>query len=157
MGFSIGTFDYEENDAGLGLSFSDSTSAYRLFGGYQFNDNFAVEGGWAATGDIEDSIGGLVSVSADYEILSVRALGIAPLDRMSLFGGVGYYDADVSVTATVPGIGQFEADGSDSGATLIGGIHFDLKRLGIRAEYEWFDSEDAVDVWDINVGLLFRF
>ena len=30
-------------------------SAYRIIGGYRFNDNFALEGGWGKTGDLEES------------------------------------------------------------------------------------------------------
>lgn len=158
MGFGLGYLDYEESEAGF--SFSDSTTAYRLLGGYRFSENFAVEGGWGATSDLKDTVsvsGVSVDVKGDYEIMSVRALGTIPLDSVSLFGGVGYYDAELSVTASVAGFGSISADGNDSGAALIGGVEFLLNRVSLRAEYEWFDTDSNIDASTLGLGLLFSF
>jgi OOP family OmpA-OmpF porin len=165
MGFALGVLDYEEDEESLGISISDSTSAYRILGGYRFTDNFAVEGGWGATGDIEETFSEVIpgfgtltaNIKGDYEILTVRALGIVPFDKLSLLGGVGYYDADLTVSASVSGFGQFEVEDSDSGATLVGGLQFELERLDIRAELEWFDTDSNIDVWDASIGVLFKF
>ena len=166
MGFALGSLDYEEVDADLGIALSDTTSAYRLIGGYRFTDNFAVEAGWGATSDIEDSFSEVVpgfgtitvNVKADYEVLTVRALGIVPLTSLSLFGGVGYYDSELNASVSVTGFGAVgEAEGSDSGATLVGGLQYDLDRVSVRGEYEWFDTDSNVEVWDLSVGVLFRF
>jgi len=158
MGFAIGSFDYEETYEGL--TFADTTSAYRLLAGYRFNDSFALEGGWGTTSDIEDSYtqGNLtLNVQADYEILTLRALGMIPLSKASLFGGVGYYDADLTASATLTGVGQFDLEGSSDGATLVGGVQFEFERVSIRGEYEWFDTDDGIEAWDISLGLLFKF
>ncbi|HEX6996535.1 MAG TPA: outer membrane beta-barrel protein [Gammaproteobacteria bacterium] len=168
FGFSLGSFDYEETEEVTGLVISDSTSAYRLFGGYRFSDNFAVEGSWGATGDIKEGFSGsdpalgtvTLDIKGDYEVLSVRALGILPFDKVSLFGGVGYYDADLTARGRYEDAFQIVAikvEGSDDGATVIGGLQFDLDRLSIRGEYEWFDTDSNVDASDISIGLLFNF
>ena len=56
IGFALGLMDYEEDDEDLGETFSDTSTAYRFLGGYRFSDNFAVEGGWARTSELEESI-----------------------------------------------------------------------------------------------------
>src|SRR5262245_32713641 len=130
MGFSLGSFSYEEEDPDLGVTIvDDSATAYRIFGGYRFNDNFAFEGGWGKTGDLQDgfseSIPGFgnltLNMTGDYEVLTVRALGFIPFENVSLLGGLGYYDADLNATINVSGLGSFSAEGSDDGATLVGG------------------------------------
>jgi hypothetical protein len=164
MGFSIGSFSYEEEDLGV-MIVDDSASAYRIVGGYRFSDNFALEGGWGKTGDLETSFtefipgfGNLTfDMSGAYEVLTVRALGIVPFERVSLVGGLGYYDAQLDATVSVTGLGTFDAEDSDNGATLVGGLEFNLERIDIRAELEWFDTDDGIEAWDISVGMLFHF
>lgn len=159
LGASLGKFDYEETVDAFGVEFSDSATAYRIFGGYRFNENFALEAGWGATGDLEETYTDgfdTAVIRGDYEVLTVRALAIAPFDSVSLYGGVGYYDATLDGSVSIIGFLQESFEGDDSGATLVGGLQFDLDKVSIRAEYEWFDTDSSVDAWDISVGLLFR-
>ena len=96
---------------------------------------------------------------SDFEILTVKALGFIPFEKVSLLGGVGYFDADANIWAsgTALGISQQASDqSSDVGAMLVGGLEFNLERVDIRAELEWFDVEDA-EASGINVGVLFHF
>jgi len=165
MGFSVQSFNYEEEDEELGLAIDDSSTGYRLTGGYRFSDNFAVEGGWGKTGDIQDSYTESIppfgdftlDITGEYEVLTVRALGIIPFDRLSLLGGVGYYDADLDLTVGIAGFGEASASDSDDGATLVGGLEFNLDRIDIRTELEWFDVDDGAEAWDLSVGVLFNF
>jgi OOP family OmpA-OmpF porin len=166
MGFAFGTFIYEETDAELGFEIvDDSTTAYRILGGYRFNDHFAVEGGWGATDDLKESltaslplIGDItLDTKADYQAFSVRALGIIPLRKVSLIGGIGYYDAELNATLSVAGFGAEDYVVDTDGATLMTGLEVDLSRMHLRAEIEWFDSEPGVEAWDASLGLVFRF
>jgi opacity protein-like surface antigen len=164
MGVSVGSFSYEEDVDELGLGIDDSTNTYRLIGGYRFSESFALEGGWGRTGDIEESFtedfppfGPLTfDVGAEFEVLTVRGLGFIPFERVSLLGGIGYYDADIEVTAGVPGFGSGSEEASEDGATLIGGLEFNLDRVDVRTELEWFDVDDG-EAWDLSVGVLFGF
>ena len=45
----------------------------------------------------------------------------------------------------------------DDGLTAMGGIQFDMRRVSIRGEYEWFDTDDGVDAQSLNVAVIFRF
>ena len=163
VGFSAGSFDFADDEEII----DGSTSTYRLIGGYRFNDNFGLEGGWGETGDIEESateffppVGNIsVNYGVDFEVLTVRALGFLPLDRVSLVGGVGYYDADFTITATASALGVTASDSvsdSERGATLVGGLELNLERIDIRGELEWFDIDEA-EAWDFSIGVLFRF
>ncbi len=164
FGVALGYFDYQEADDDFGTFIDDTTTAYRLIGGYQLNENLAIEGGFGRTGDIKESFqlfppgSGSFDVKAEYEIVTVRALGLVPLDQIDLYGGIGYYDATITTDATVTGVGSLgEIEDDDSGVTLLGGVHFYLDKFTIRGEYEWFDTDSNVEAWDINVGILFRF
>ncbi len=163
MGFSVGSFSYAEDEDLL----DDSASAYRIMGGYRFNDNFAVEGGWEKTEDLEESLTEVIppfgtvtlNLAADFEILTVKALGFIPFEKVSLLGGVGYYDAEANITATATGFGgagQASEEAGEDGAMLVGGFEFNLERIDIRAELEWFDVDDA-EATGVNVGVLFHF
>lgn len=164
IGVSVGSFDYTEFDDQLGVVIEDSTSAYRLIGGYQVNESLAIEAGVGKTGDIKESFplgplgSGSLDVKAEYELVTVRALGLVPLDSIDFFGGIGYYDATVNVAATATGFGSvIDAAEDDSGLTLLGGVQFYLDNMTIRGEYEWFNTDSDLEVWDISVGVLFRF
>ena len=168
IGAALGTFDYEEQvDDGIALS--DSTSSYQLFGGYRLNDHVALEFGWGGTGDIEGTIPAVVQglgpvlldASGSYDIYSLEALGILPFDRLSLFGGLGYFSASLSGPVSLPGFGQIgELDGHERGAMVSLGLQrdfrLDLENLGVRGEIQWFDIDD-VDAWSFGVGLVYRF
>jgi OOP family OmpA-OmpF porin len=160
MGFSVGSFNYEED----GL-IDDSSTGYRIMGGYRFSENFAVEGGWGKTGDIQDSYTESIppfgdftlDLTGEYEVMTVRALGIVPFENLSLIGGLGYYDADLDLTVGIAGLGEESFSDSDDGATLVGGLEFNLDRIDIRTELEWFDVDDGAEAWDLSVGVLFNF
>ena len=163
MGFSVGSFSYSEDEDIL----DDSASAYGIMGGYRFNDNFALEGGWQKTGDLEETLSEVIppfgtvtlNLAADFEVLTVKALGFIPFEKVSLLGGVGYFDADATISATATvlgGAGQASDEGSEDGAMLVAGIELNLERIDIRAELDWFDVDEA-EASSINVGVLFNF
>lgn len=155
-GFALGLLDYEE-EITASIAFEDSTPAYRILGGFAFSDNFALEVGWGASSDLEDSFGA-ATITADYEVVTLRALGMMPFDNVSLLAGVGYYDAEITARGSIAGLGQLTAEDSDSGATLVGGVQFNLESgVSIRGEFEWFDTASEVDAWVGSLGVLFRF
>jgi hypothetical protein len=170
FGAGLGSFDYDEPGNGSSLAISDSTYAYHLFGGYKFIENFALEVGIGGTGDIGESftqtVPGLgtlaLEVEGTYDIYTLTAVGILPLDRFSLFAGAGYFSASLGGTIEASGFGTVGAiDGNDSGAVATFGIQrdfgLDLKSLSIRGHYDWYDFGNGVDVSGFTVGVIFRF
>ena len=170
MGVFGGMFDYDEDLSAIapGQSFSDSATAVKVYGGYRFNEWFAVEGSYGKTGDLEETVplfappfGTLnAEVGANYEFLTVNALGHIAFEKMSLFAGLGYWDADISVdlTVNVPGFGQItdnETD-SDDGTMLSAGLEWEFDSLAVRGELDWFDVEEA-DAFMVGVGVHWLF
>jgi hypothetical protein len=164
VGLSLGSFNYDRDFHPFQIHVDDTTPAYRIFGGYRFSEHFALEGAWGETGDIEDSVtvptsqGDLrIDVKGEYEVLTIRALGIMPLgEKVSLYGGLGYYNATVT-THLRAGVGTYDYEDRENGATFVGGVEFKLKRMNIRAEIEKPEVDGGARTWDVNVGTLFRF
>lgn len=164
IGLSIGNFNYEEVDQENSFFLDDATTSYRLIGGYQLNENLAIEGTIGKTGDLKQSFNlfppgsGTLDIKAEYEVTTIRALGLVPLDQIDLFGGIGYYSSTFSASGTATGIGsigEFEED--ESGAMILGGVNWYLDKFTVRGEYEWFDTDSDVDASNLSVGILFRF
>jgi hypothetical protein len=165
IGVSVGAFDYQEVDDELGLTIADSASMYRITGGFRFSDNFAVEGGWALTGDLaevsSELVPGLgtvtVDVIAEFRFVTLRALWILPLEKISLLGGVGYYHAAIDGSGSLRETGSVvDIDKGGRGVTVGGGIQGDLERLSVRGELEWLDADSDVRAWSATIGVLFR-
>jgi hypothetical protein len=170
FGAGLGWFDYEESDEPGSPGVSDSTYAYHLFGGYKFTENFALEFGIGGSGDIEQdivqNIPGLgpitLELDGNYDIYRLDAIGLLPLDRFSLFAGVGYFSANLSGDVNAVGFGTVGSlDGSENGASVKLGVQrdfgLDLKSLSIRGHYDWYDFGDGIDASGFTIALLFRF
>lgn len=163
VGFGLGQLDYEERD--FGITLEDTTLAYKVYGGYRFNEVWSFEASYGVTDDLKWSESGFIpgvgnvslTLQGDYEILEVR--GLAHLKAFLV--GVGYWDADLSanLSGTAPGIGPFSisTSDSDSGASMILGGQWALDRWGIRAEYELFDTESTVDAFTLGLSVHHRF
>jgi len=124
---------------------SDDTNAYRVLGGYRFNDRYAVEAGLNTTADIQQT----------FSAFSVRGIALLPLSAVDLFGGGGYYEATFHKSILSGADDGFEH--TDSGATVIGGLVFNLTRISIRGEYEWFDTDGEREASSISMMVLLRF
>jgi hypothetical protein len=170
VGVSLGDFGYDQGDDGpFGVPYSSSRSAYRVFGGYQLDNVYAVEVGWEKTSDLTGQALGfsstfgpeLANMSANYEITSIRLMAFAPFSSLRMFGAIGYYDAKLNVKALIESPTQILLDDEQkqtgNGGMVIGGIQFDMKRLSIRGEYEWFHTKKLPSAQSINVGVLFMF
>jgi hypothetical protein len=167
-GVSVGSFTYKENGENLGAPISDTSGAYRVLGGWQFNSVYALEGGWGKSGEFKERfdffdpvVGNLsLEVFGEYEIKTLRFLAMAPLSNLNIFGGVGYYDAklDASFRFQSPVEEQTgSGEASDDGLTVLGGVQYEFRRFALRGEYEWFDTDGGVDAYSLNVALIFRF
>ena len=168
----------EFEDAGIPVvsaSEDDSHMAYKLFLGYQYTPNFALEAGYADLGKYDAKVvGDIIGFPLDLrgEVKSravfVDAVGILPLTpEFSMFGKVGAAYARTKATASATFLGARESD-SDSDSEYVpkagfGAEYALTKTVALRAEYErYFDvgdedktGESDVDFW--SVGLKFGF
>jgi OOP family OmpA-OmpF porin len=133
---SIGQSDF---GSATGATSSDQHgTAFKLQLGYQFNPNWAIEGGYVNLGKAtynEAPPNGTLQVKASG--WNIGAVGTVPLnDKFSLFGKFGIIDGKVEAN---------DATGSGSATkwrpTYGFGVKYDVsKTLGILAEYEHFDK-----------------
>lgn len=173
VGVGAGNFDYEESFISpLYGRVSDSVAAYKVFGGFEINEHFALEISYRETDDVFASGSatidpfGLVSgaLTTDFSMTSVTALGQLPFEWGALLGGLGYFSADNDFReeASADCCAPIVRDGSlsDDGVTATVGIEWRFGRFGtrygVRLEYEWWDIDDA-DSSSIGVAFSYGF
>jgi opacity protein-like surface antigen len=153
-GVGIGQVRLKDSAGGISLDANDA--AAKLFGGWRFAENFALELAYLYGGSPEDKIAG-VTVEAEPRAVQASVLGTLPIT-----GTVGVYlragllswkneffatDGINSVTA--------KTDGEDFAWGL--GTTFDIgSGAAIRLEYEGADL-DGTDVSFISLSGLIRF
>jgi OOP family OmpA-OmpF porin len=118
---------------------SDDDTAVKILGGYQVNRNFAAEVGYSMLFDK-----GGVEVTA----LEVVGIGLFPVaNQLSIYGKLGFANVDVET----PG-------GSDDKTELTWGLgaQYDVSaRLGVRAGWQRYETDEEVDL--LSIGVVYRF
>ncbi|NTS76195.1 outer membrane beta-barrel protein [Catenovulum sp. SM1970] len=175
------TFDEDFNELeDLGASVDDSDTAFKFAVGYDFNEYFSVEAGYADLGELAINNSYSDYYDADFNItyneniaatvsgLFASVIGKLPInEEFSLFAKVGYYswDSDIDVAASVS---QYvygenykssakESDSLDGNDPFFGiGTQYAFDEISIKAEYEIFDIEDS-DVNVLTVGASYHF
>jgi OOP family OmpA-OmpF porin len=155
IGAAVGKAYIDETIGGSQLK-ADSTTS-RLFGGYSFNQNFALEASYLNLGTFRDSIdveGISVPVSAKADGFAFAVVGTLPLsEKLSAQGRLGYYFHDGQSTAA----GITENDPSDENPFVGLGLSYALNdafEVNLAADY--FDLEGAQPLV-ASVGLSYRF
>ena len=139
VGASIGQTDYDLT------GFSDTASATKLFGGYNFNKNFGIEGTWYDFGEGKDN-----GYTIEVDGIGFTGNGYLPLsDTFSLFGKIGLLMWDANIK---PGTND---DGTDV-LYGIGGQWSLNKQFALRVEYESADVSNG-DGSLISVGFSYHF
>jgi len=144
-----------------GFSCDDTDTAFRIFGGYNFNKNFGVELGYADLGAVTFTAPG-VSGEISAKAWDLMAVGTLPLGtNFALYGKLGMYRADSDASGT----GVISGSGSNSDITYaIGGQYNFNRNLGIRAEWQQYKKvgtdntggEGDVDIMAIGVVWKFK-
>lgn len=141
-----------------GVSCDDNDSAWRAFGGYQFNRYVALELGFANIGESSGSGGGAFFTVEAKEAFDLSGVFTVPVaERLALLLRFGAHRTRTTVNDT--GLEQAK---TASSFTYGVGAEYALGNLGVRAEWQRYDNisggtvaESDIDVF--SVGLLFRF
>ncbi len=155
IGGSVGSATLTEDFDGLGVD-ADSDS-FRLTAGWQFNDYFALEGGYHSFGKFEESLdvgGNPVDIRLKADGFTLGATGSLPLgSSFSLFGRAGafFWDGD----AEINNVSQARPEDTNiylgGGATVA--VTERLRLVGDWTRYQLEDTESDV----ISLGFTYRF
>lgn len=182
LGFGVGesgaNIDVERIDSSLlGSGFSSTTTTeddldfgYKVFGGYQFNRNFALEAGYFNLGEFSYRTStvptGTLDGRIEIEGLNLDAVGILPIsERFSAFGRVGVNYAEAKDTFTGTGavnVTNPNPSKREANYKYGAGLQWDMtKSLAMRLEAERYRINDAVgnkgDINLLSVGLVYQF
>lgn len=166
-------------DPGFSCTSNDTSTGWRLFTGYQFNPNLALEAAYVDLGSFKTSASGTVtgipssaSGSDKASGFSLDAVGTLPLSQeFGLIGRVGIFAWSLDASASASGGGIFPPGSTvtvsdkPSGTSLdFGvGIKYDFNgNIGVRAEWQRFQSignsdTGKSDIDLISASLLYRF
>jgi len=152
------------------ISNDDNDTGYKLFGGYKFNRNFAVEGGYFDLGRFGFTAttvpAGTLNGNIKLKGVNLDAVGILPItENFSAFGRVGVNYAEARDSFSGSGaVNVLNSNPSKREANLKfgGGLQYDFTQwLGMRVEAERYRINDAVgskgDIDLVSVGLVYRF
>jgi hypothetical protein len=146
VGGSVGSVSFEEDISDLeDIEFDENDFAFKIFAGYQFNEVFAIEGGYVDFGSPSND-----DISVDsygLDAFGVFGIPIGPIRGFAKAGGV-WWDSDIDA---------FDFDESDDGVDLAAGLglEIELGSFGVRGEVEYFDF--ASNVWMYTVGATLTF
>jgi OOP family OmpA-OmpF porin len=152
------------------LTNDDRSIGYKLYGGYQFNRYFALEGGYFNLGKFgytayttpQGSLTGEIKLQG----VNLDVVGLWPItDKFSLFGrvGVNYAKAqDQFVGTGAVLVTNPSPSARDTNYKFGVGVQYALtESLDVRAEVERYRINDAVgnkgDIDLISAGLVYRF
>jgi len=161
-GLGLGESRADLETGAIGGLTDEKDTAWKLFGGYQFNRYIAVEAGYADIGKFSVA-GPAGSASFDTKLLQVSAVGSLPLTtQWALTGKLGLARTDTDITGGVGGAPVSQSD-RDTNPTYGIGARYDFSRtFGLRGEWERFQTgggsiagKSDVDVFSING--IFRF
>jgi OOP family OmpA-OmpF porin len=145
-----------------GYNFKESTTAYKLYGGYNYTQNFGVEVGFADLREAEKTGGG-ARVASEPKSVYLAATGTLPLnEQFSLFGKVGVASTHVKVSASAAGFSDSVSKNRTSPYIGIGASFALNKNVSFVAEYENFgkiakDGGDHIKADFVSAGVRYAF
>lgn len=152
-----------------GTSSDDRDTAYKLYGGYQFHRNLAIEGGYFDLGRYNygySTATGAFNGDTRYQGLNLDLVGTLPVwDRLSVIGRVGaaYTRARSSVNTTggLPDMGGSQTERRWGPKVGLGLEYAITPALAVRGEWERYRVRDAVrgkgDIDTATIGVVWRF
>jgi len=172
IGGSIGysTLDVDDGDlvrelAAAGITATvnvdDEDMGWKIFGGYNINQYFGVEMGYADLGEtsidmnITAPVVGSGSGDVSVDGFAIAGVGSYPIsDQVDVYAKIGAYfwNADLS-------IGGLSGNVDDDGTEVLFGLgakYQFTEQVGVRAEWERYGADD-VDVDLFSIGVVFEF
>lgn len=138
IGAGVGQFNLEIDEVG----FDSDDTAFKVFGGWRFSPNFAVELAYMDLGAPEetfDVLGTPVDIQTEVTGFAPYIVTGTQFGMVELFAKLGYLFYDFEISS--PGVGSE----SDSDEDLVYGLGLGvvLGQANFRLEYEQVDISDA--------------
>lgn len=152
------------------ITHDNTDTGYKLYGGYRFHRNFAVEGGYFNLGKFDFTAttvpAGTLTGNMKVQGLNLDLVGILPVtDRFSAFGRFGLTSARTKSSFSGTGAAAaFNTNPSrrDTNYKYGAGLQYDFNyNLGMRFEFERYRINDGVgskgNIDLLSIGLVYRF
>jgi len=165
-GIGIGQSDFIDSCSGIGgsgIACKEKDTAWKIFGGYQFNRYFAGEFGYTDLGKTTLSVTGFGSASIGAKGFEFTGIGMIPVSQQfSVYGRLGLFHWDVDFKDGTGLVGSASASGSD--VTYGFGASFNFTRnAALRLEWQKYrdvgdtNTTGSGDITVIGVGLAVKF
>jgi OOP family OmpA-OmpF porin len=138
---------------GTGTSCDDKDTAFKLFGGYEFNRNFALELGYNDLGKAKAQFGPNTAEikSKAWELVGIGSYPFG--NGFSAYGKLGFYRAKSDGSTSV---GASASETNNDWTVGLGGRYDFTRNMGVRAEWQRYNSvgggnlgKSDVDVFSI--------
>ena len=151
VGGALGQTFIDENIDGFRIK--DNTTSWRIYGGYDFNDYFGLEGSYLDLGEISDNIQGIPVRATGYG-WTIAAVGKIPMgEKFAIQAKAGMFFSDGK--SSVGGVVENDPGDQDPFVGLGLAYKFNEKtQIDIGADY--YDMDD-VQPLVASIGLSFRF
>ena len=163
LGGMLGQGDAKKDFSCSGVPDCKHTStAWKIFAGYQFNRNLAVEAGYTDLGRIHAATG---TTDEKFDVGLGEATGVLSVpfgDKVSLYGKLGGYYARTTDTITAGG-STTDRRQNNGGVTFGAGMQFCVtNNLAIRGEYQRYSKVGGgifidIDYNTFTAGALWKF
>ncbi|MBA6392437.1 outer membrane beta-barrel protein [Colwellia sp. BRX10-3] len=159
LGVGQSSIDITASDLGLenDVSIDDSDTAFKIFGGYDVNKNFAVELGYIELGEASvSSSNGIEKIEAEVDAILASVIGKLPLtDHSSIFVKIGYSSWDIEASwRDMSELNHYTEDGTD--VFFGAGYGYSWSNISAGVEFERYDV-DGEDVDFISFSLAYMF
>lgn len=154
---------------GVSIDEDDDDIGFKVFGGYQFNRHFAVEGGYVNLGEFAYTAttvpAGTLRGDIELQGVNLDLVGIVPFtEKLSGFARVGVLYAEAKDTFVGTGaviVTNPSPEAHDTNYKFGVGLQYDVtERIGVRAEAERYRIDDAVgnkgNIDLASIGLVVR-
>jgi OOP family OmpA-OmpF porin len=177
VGVGVGEFGINVDDDAIDEAIDDATddmnTGVRVFGGWQFNQYFGVEGGYDGGAGFEDTVGDIetngIEADLDVDIQGFDLMLVATLPMGDKFygfakAGVFFWDLEADVVIREDdgegGVITTTDSGDETGEDPAFGLGFGFKlgeQARIQAEYTDYHFNSSVDGEFISASFVWAF
>ena len=166
VGLGAGATKFDDSCPGgavVGFTCDDNGTSWRAFGGYQFNENFGYELGYANLGKTTQSTAGVSADTFETTVFEASLVITLPINQWyAVYGKGGIYRWELDRTTTGTVAGTSNSSGTDTTVGLGMAYHFN-KKMALKVEWQRYldagfpNAAGTTNVDDYSVRVVFKF